>query len=476
VSRQQFRLPDLGEGLTEGEIVAWLVAPGDTVTLNQPIVEIETAKAVVEVPSPYAGVVVTLHAEAGRTLDVGAPLLTVDVGGDGSAPNVDVAEQAERREAVLVGYGVRTGAPRRRARRTVFGSHVVRPTVLPGQGPGVAPPGAGGTPPAPRAPGPVGNAPPAAATGAPAADRLIPGHERPLAKPPVRKLARALGVDLTAVAPTGAGGVITREDVQRAAVPVARVPQSVRDIPFAAQPLPPSYDPTREQRIPIKGVRKLTADAVVRSAYSAPHVTEFMTVDVTPLMDLVRQLRADPDFAGVKVTPLMMFSWALIEAIRRNPLVNATWDEHAQEIVVKSYVNLGIAAATPRGLLVPNVKDAQDLTLRDLCVAIASLAETAKAGKTPPADLQHGTITITNVGVFGVDTGTPIINPGEALILALGVIRPQPWVHEGEIAIRSVTTVAVSFDHRMMDGAEGSKVLADLAHMLSDASAFPAWR
>jgi pyruvate dehydrogenase E2 component (dihydrolipoamide acetyltransferase) len=475
VSRQQFRLPDLGEGLTEGEIVAWLVAPGDTVTLNQPIVEIETAKAVVEVPSPYAGVVVALHAEAGRTLDVGAPLLTVDVGGDGpAAVVVDIAQQSERRDAVLVGYGVRPGSPRRRARRTDLGNHVVRPS---------APPQAPGNPPrdgsvAALAPGlvaPLAPVPPDGA-GTRAPDRLIPGHERPLAKPPVRKLARVLGVDLTAVTPTGSGGVITRDDVQRAAAPIARIPQSVRDIPFAAQPLPPTYDPAREQRIPIKGVRKLTADAVVRSAYSAPHVTEFMTVDVTPLMDLVKQLRADPEFTGVKVTPLMMFSWALIEAIRRNPLVNATWDEHAQEIVVKSYVNLGIAAATPRGLLVPNVKDAQDLTLRELCVAIASLAETAKAGKTPPADLQHGTITITNVGVFGVDTGTPIINPGEALILALGVIRPQPWVYDGAIAIRSVTTVAVSFDHRMMDGAEGSKVLADLAHMLSDAAAFPAWR
>jgi pyruvate dehydrogenase E2 component (dihydrolipoamide acetyltransferase) len=446
----QFRLPDLGEGLTEGEIVTWLVAPGDTVALNQPIVEVETAKAVVEVPSPYAGLVVALHYEAGRTVDVGSPILTFDVGGADDGPDATAGasstgaagEAPAQREAVLVGYGVRTGAARRRTRRAVPDESVQRFAV-----PAQARPAA----PAPR----------------PA------GAPRALAKPPVRKLARRLGVDLTAVAGSGADGLITREDVERAAAPT---PAAGRAVPFAATPLPPSYDPARERRIPIKGIRKLTADAVVRSAYSAPHVTEFITVDVTPLMALVKELRADDAFDGVKVTPLMLFSWVLIEAIRRNPIVNATWDELAQEIVLKDYVNLGIAAATPRGLLVPNVKDAHGLSLRELCQAIAALAETAKAGKTPPADLQHGTITITNVGVFGVDTGTPIINPGEAMILALGVIRPQPWVFEGEIAIRQVTTVAVSFDHRMMDGAEGSKVLADLAHMLSDASAFPAWR
>ena len=441
MSHEQFRLPDLGEGLTEGEIVTWLVAAGDTVTLNQPILEVETAKAIVEVPSPYAGVVLTVHADAGQTVDVGAPLLTVDIGGS-PAP----AEPA--RESVLVGYGVRTGAARRRPRRTDFsqvgrGTDPARAAAVPVQHS--------------RVPIGVGNA----------------GSLRPLAKPPVRKLARTLGVDLASVLGTGPGGVITRDDVQAA---IASPAAERRGLPFPATALPPSYDASRERRIPIKGVRKLTADAVVRSAYSAPHVTEFITVDVTPLMDLVKRLRADPEFSGVKVTPLMLFSWVLIEAIRRNPLVNATWDELAQEIVVKDYVNLGIAAATPRGLLVPNVKDAQNLTLLQLCKAIQALAETAKAGKTAPADLQHGTITITNVGVFGVDTGTPIINPGEALILALGVIRPQPWVYEGEITIRQLTTLAVSFDHRMMDGAEGSKVLADLAHMLSDPEAFPAWR
>ena len=445
MTRMQFRLPDLGEGLTEGEIVTWLVAPGDTVTLNQPIVEVETAKAVVEVPSPYAGVVIALHADAGQTVDVGAPILTVDIGSD-------VQSGPAAREAVLVGYGVRAGVTRRRARR---------PEIEPQHQPPVA---------RPDQPRPEYAVPsqsrPASAPVRPA------GAARALAKPPVRKLARGLGVDLAHVVGTGPAGLVTRDDVERAARPA---PMPSRTVGFPASPLPPSYDASRERRIPIKGVRKLTADAVVRSAYSAPHVTEFITVDVTPLMALVKQLRADAAFEGIKVTPLMLFSWVLIEAIRRNPFVNATWDELAQEIVLKEYVNLGIAAATPRGLLVPNVKDAQDLSLRELCQGIASLAETAKAGKTSPADLHHGTITITNVGVFGVDTGTPIINPGEAMILALGVIRPQPWVFEGEIAIRQVTTVAVSFDHRMMDGAEGSKVLADLAHMLSDPAAFPVW-
>ena len=449
MSHLQFRLPDLGEGLTEGEIVSWLVAPGDTVVLNQPIVEVETAKAVVEVPSPYAGIVVALHAAAGRTVDVGTPILTVDVGGPAAGEGGEAAAAApgKPREAVLVGYGVRPGAARRRLRRPATpasptsGGHLLTVPAQP-RGPGAV---------VPRA----------------------PGSPQVLAKPPVRKLARFLGVDLATVSGTGPSGLVTREDVNRAVAPTT--PAVARTLPFAATPLPPSYDPARERRIPIKGVRKLTADAVVRSAYSAPHVTEFITVDVTPLMALVKELRAHEDFAGVKVTPLMLFSWVLIEAIRRKPFVNATWDELAQEIVLKQYVNLGIAAATPRGLLVPNVKDAHELSLLELCRAIAGLAETAKAGRTAPVDLQHGTITITNVGVFGVDTGTPIINPGEAMILALGVIRPQPWVFDGEIAIRQVTTVAVSFDHRMMDGAEGSKVLADLAHMLSDPAAFPVW-
>ena len=465
MTRKEFRLPDLGEGLTEGEIVAWLVAPGDVVTLNQPIVEVETAKAVVEVPSPYAGVVLSLHADAGQTVDVGAPILTVDTVGDAPVGphHASIENEAAERKAVLVGYGVRTGAARRRPRRA---------EILPaGHGANGRPAGHAATNYAvPFQSGPSGPGP--APSSAPAPARSV-GAARALAKPPVRRLARSLGVDLADVAGTGVGGLVTREDVEAAASPAHPVGRSGL---FPAGPLPPSYDSSRERRIPIKGVRKLTADAVVRSAYSAPHVTEFITVDVTPLMALVKHLRADEAFAGVKVTPLMLFSWVLIEAIRRNPFVNATWDELAQEIVLKDYVNLGIAAATPRGLLVPNVKDAQDLSLRELCQGIATLAETAKAGKTAPADLHHGTVTITNVGVFGVDTGTPIINPGEAMILALGVIRPQPWVFEGDIAIRQVTTVAVSFDHRMMDGAEGSKVLADLARMLADPEAFPAWR
>ncbi|MEU9228491.1 dihydrolipoamide acetyltransferase family protein [Streptomyces massasporeus] len=470
-SVREFKMPDVGEGLTEAEILKWYVQPGDTVTDGQVVCEVETAKAAVELPIPYDGVVRDLHFPEGTTVDVGTAIISVDVGGGSAAP-APAAEQpaAEQpaaaapaeepkaagsgRQPVLVGYGVATSSTRRRPRKgpevpVQQASTAIR-TELNGH--------------APTAPEPA----PAAAQAAPA------GPGRPLAKPPVRKLAKDLGVDLTTVVPTGPDGIITREDVHAAvaaAVPAAPEP-SVASAPAAA---PASYDTARETRIPVKGVRKATAAAMVGSAFTAPHVTEFVTVDVTRTMKLVEELKADKEFAGLRVNPLLLIAKALLVAIRRNPDVNASWDEAAQEIVVKHYVNLGIAAATPRGLIVPNIKDAHAKTLPQLAESLGELVSTARDGKTSPAAMQGGTVTITNVGVFGVDTGTPILNPGESAILAVGAIKPQPWVHKGKVKPRQVTTLALSFDHRLVDGELGSKVLADVAAILEQPKRLITW-
>lgn len=315
-----------------------------------------------------------------------------------------------------------------------------------------------------HAPAPAAVAPVAAAPAS-----FAPAEVRPLAKPPVRKLAKDLGVDLATVAPTGPQGTITREDVQRAVAPAA-APAAPAQVPAAAQAVPAPTAPAPagalETRVPIKGVRKATAAAMVASAFTAPHVTEFVTFDITRTMRLVQELKTDPAFAGLKVSPLLLVAKALLVAVRRNPEINAAWDEANQEIVHKGYVNLGIAAATPRGLIVPNIKDAQAKTLPELASALGDLVATAREGKTSPADMQGGTVTITNVGVFGVDTGTPILNPGESAILAFGAVKEMPWVHKGKVKPRQVTTLALSFDHRLVDGELGSRFLADVAAVL----------
>jgi pyruvate dehydrogenase E2 component (dihydrolipoamide acetyltransferase) len=476
-SVREFKMPDVGEGLTEAEILKWYVQPGDTVTDGQVVCEVETAKAAVELPIPYDGVVRDLHFPEGTTVDVGTSIIAVDVGGGGDAPapapaaeQPAAAEPAEEpkaagsgRQPVLVGYGVATSSTRRRPRKgpevPVQQASTAIQTELNGHAPA-----------APAASAPAAPAPVASAASAPA------GAERPLAKPPVRKLAKDLGVDLTTVVPTGPDGIITREDVHAAvAAAVPAVPEpSVAPTPAAAQ-TPASYDTARETRIPVKGVRKATAAAMVGSAFTAPHVTEFVTVDVTRTMKLVEELKADKEFAGLRVNPLLLIAKALLVAIRRNPDVNASWDEAAQEIVVKHYVNLGIAAATPRGLIVPNIKDAHAKTLPQLAESLGELVATARDGKTSPAAMQGGTVTITNVGVFGVDTGTPILNPGESAILAVGAIKPQPWVHKGKVKPRQVTTLALSFDHRLVDGELGSKVLADVAAILEQPKRLITW-
>lgn len=479
---REFPLPDLGEGLTESEIVAWRVAVGDRVELNQIIADVETAKAVVELPSPYAGVITALHAAEGETVNVGEPLFSCDTGdgaGEGApadaatvapastdaAAEAPVAAQAPADAAAeapvapeadaapgpnLVGYGARDeGGPKRRARRAALAADLV-PQV----------PAEGETAPDPDAP-PAGAA--AAAT-APSTDLSTGAPERPRSTPPVRKLARDLGIDLADVAGTGERGLITRADVEAAAS--GALPEV--EPQWVAPAAEPGADRPAETRIPIKGVRKHTAAAMVRSAFTAPHVTEFLTIDVTATMELLRGIREDRAFAGHKVTPLTIVAKAVCIAARRTPEVNSRWDEDAQEIVQYGGVNLGIAAATGRGLVVPNVKGAERMTLIGLADAISALAETARAGRTPPADLTGGTISITNIGVFGIDAGTPILNPGEAAILAMGAVRRQPWEHRGEIALREVMTLSLSFDHRLVDGEQGSRFLADIGAILRE--------
>lgn len=434
----EFKLPDVGEGLTEADILAWHVAPGDVVEVNQVLVDIETAKSVVELPSPVAGTVAVLHVETGQTVPVGTVIISVD---DGSGQTTATAS-----EAVAPERASRTGGGQ------VDDVDEEKPLVLVGPGPAPA---------VARTRRLTGRAPVGTSSGT---DTLTsprptsptsPGAVR--AKPPVRFRARQLGVDLTTVLPSN-GSIISRSDVEAAALSAA-----------PAEPAVPT-DPVRETRTPIKGVRRATAAAMTSSAFTAPHVTEFLTVDVTRTMELLARLKSDRSWSGVRLTPLVLVARALLLTIRRHPGVNSRWDEAAQEIVQHHYVNLGLAAATPRGLIVPNVKDADALGLRDLADAIEELVTTARAGKTSPEQMSRGTITITNIGALGVDSGTPILNPGEAAILAFGNIRDMPWVVDGQIQVRKVTQLALSFDHRLVDGELGSNVLATLGRLLADPS------
>jgi 2-oxoisovalerate dehydrogenase E2 component (dihydrolipoyl transacylase) len=449
-STQTFILPDVGEGLTEAEIVAWRVGPGDSVAVNDVLVEIETAKSLVELPSPFAGSVSELLVPEGETVNVGAPIITIASTTDAAGPaTVGQSEHGEPAEstggegegAVLVGYGT--------------GGHVQSRRKKPA---------------------------------APAAERVA-ASVGVIAKPPIRKLARDLGVELAAVTPSGPAGEVLREDVVRHAsqasvfrnietpawgdvreetIPVAAPAPASRPSVAPATPVPDAEG--REETIAVKGVRKATSSAMVQSAYSAPHVSVWTDVDATRTMELVKRLKASPDFADIRVSPLLIMARAVIWAARRTPMVNAAWvdAEGGAEIRVRRYVNLGIAAATPRGLLVPNIKDAQDLSMRELARALEKLTLTAREGRTTPADQQNGTITITNIGVFGMDAGTPIINPGEAGIVAMGTIRQKPWVVDGEVRPRFVTTVSGSFDHRVIDGDGMSRFIADVASILEE--------
>ncbi|QKJ19566.1 dihydrolipoamide acetyltransferase family protein [Microbacterium hominis] len=470
---QEFRLPDLGEGLPEAELVQWLVAEGDEVALNQTIAEVETAKAVVELPSPFAGTVARLHAAAGDVIEVGSVIIAFAIAGDDeadaaptapaaaeptsaapdAAASVDDGDPAESSANAadeaggpnLVGYGAapRSAArPRRRARVSAGGGASADTAVLEA---------------APHdAVRPLDTA----------GERVL---ERPRSTPPVRMLAKKLGVDLALVEATGADGVITRADVEAYAEHVAAAPAPPSATPTTAPaPAAVSTGADRTTRTPIRGVRRATADAMVRSAFTAPHVTTFLTVDVTATTELLASFKADRALQDHRIGILAVAAKAVCLALSRTPELNSRWDEEAGEIVAHHYVNLGIAAATGRGLVVPNIRDAQELTLVELADAIRELAETARSGRTAPADMRGGTFSLTNVGVFGVDAGTPILNPGEAGILALGAVRRQPWEHRGEIALREVTTLALSFDHRLVDGEQGARFLVDVADVLRE--------
>ena len=453
---KEFKLPDVGEGLTEADIVAWHVKPGDQVEVNQIIVEIETAKAVVELPSPWDGTVSRLLAEVGQTVDVGVPIIAVDVAGSGdaaavTAPVQDKTDLAERtvvpapgqpqRQAVLVGYGVKEASTQRRARKTVPATAATAGRQETGEIPT-------GSQPVPAA--------------------------RALAKPPVRRLAKDLGISLAELAGSGPDGSITRDDVQRAAAGDTTGRSAHLVSPNGSGTGRPA-SPGAEERIAIRGVRKHMAAAMVASAFTAPHVTEFLQVDVTETMAAVRRVRELAEYAGTRVSPLLFVARALLTAVARHPLINSRWDGEAGEIVVKHYVNLGIAVAAERGLIVPNVKDAGALPLPELARRLQALTEMARAGQATPADLAGGTITITNVGVFGVDAGTPILTPGETAILAFGQVKEAPWVVGGQLAVRQVCTLSLSFDHRIVDGELGSAVLRDVGAMLTDPLRILAW-
>lgn len=538
---ETFRLPDVGEGLDEAEIVRWLVAPGDTVAVNQTVVEIETAKSVVELPSPFAGTVETLHAAEGEIVQLGGPLLTVAAAdaadaaaaadatdataaaGDWHAdaprsagaaaaatvPSPDARAAAddadERPVANLVGYGA-SPAPRSRRAHRRHGHSASQHTQT--------------------------DARTASARGTGRPTRAHDDRRPPaIARPPIRRLARDLGVALADVHGTGRGGEVTREDVlaharqvsvfrnietpdwpaeREQVVPVrhasgsgaADVADAASDVAGAAGAVPgvsntagaasgagsdagPSAvapdvsrgagagpdgaagpDALRDEIVRVHGVRRSIARAMVSSAFTAPHVTVFVDVDATRTMEVVQRLKHSPSFADVKVSPLLVMAKAVIWAAQRNPQANSSFDD--ERITIHHYVNLGIAAATPRGLLVPNIKDAQRLSLRELARALGDLTATARAGRTPPEDMQHGTITISNIGVFGVDAGTPILNPGEVAIVAMGAIRQKPWVVDGEVRPRYVTTVSASFDHRCVDGDVASRFTADVASVLEE--------
>ncbi|WP_223163577.1 dihydrolipoamide acetyltransferase family protein [Nocardioides humilatus] len=477
----EYLLPDVGEGLTEAEIVTWKVKVGDVVAINDVVVEIETAKSLVELPTPYAGAVTAILVAEGETVPVGTPIIAigepseVPAGGGSDAPmEIDLSNPAASgggEGESLVGRVKADRGATRRARRPlaeaagvrtaladvhdVFNQNAtdqhskVKQLVSSVFGDAEIQARAAGEPTDDvPAPAPVVDAP--------------AGDVRVLAKPPVRKLAKDLGVDLRSLPATGPGGTVSRADVEAAvgaAPEVSRLADARTSTTGATE---------RETREPIKGVRKMMATAMSQSAFTAPHVTEWVTIDATATVELVAKLKERREFRGLKVSPLLVYARAAILAMRRTPMINSYWDEAAGEVVVKHYVNLGIAAATPRGLVVPNVKDAQDLSLVELAQALEGLTATAREGRTQPADMAGGTFTITNVGVFGIDVGTPIINPGESAILCMGAIKPMPWVVGDQVVPRQVTTLALSFDHRHIDGATGSQFLADVAGIISD--------
>lgn len=502
---QIFNLPDVGEGLTEAEILSWKVAPGDTVEVNDVLVEIETAKSVVELPSPYEGTVQELLVAEGETVEVGTPIIAIagegTEAGGGSRPAAERPDAAPQQAAApageqgggnaLVGSGPKADPVKRRARKKTAATHPVatRPAAVPQPEAAVANVSA----PVPAAAPLPTDSRRQLLTGLPARAGKLLGEgskgvlrrlgsqdlpaetgtsevprRQPLAKPPVRKAAQDMGIDLAQVTPTGDQGQVTKRDLLNYAAHLSLSEQA--NVTDTTDPksfwIPAGVGGDRIERIKVKGVRKATAKAMVESAFKAPHVSIFVDVDATRTMEFVKRLKKSPQFEGVKVTPLLILAKAVIWATARTPQVNATWTD--SEIQIKHFMNLGIAAATPRGLMVPNIKDAQTMNLRELALALNDLITRAREGKTQPAEMQQGTMTITNIGSLGIDTGTPIINPGEAAIIAFGTIKQKPWVVDGEVIPRWVTTLGGSFDHRVLDGDLSAKFLADVASILEE--------
>jgi 2-oxoisovalerate dehydrogenase E2 component (dihydrolipoyl transacylase) len=480
----EYKLPDVGEGLTEAEIVSWRVKEGDVIEINDVVVEIETAKSLVELPSPYAGTVQALLATEGETVPVGTPIIRIGEEAESSAGRAESGPPVPTEEIdlsnpaasgggegeSLVGRNKVDRGPTRRPRRGSASPSSEAGAATQLQLQGAFTPGGAQSQAVVEADEPA--VPPA--VGVPEAPPE-PADVRTLAKPPVRKLARDLGVDLGTLTGSGPDGSVTREDVQAASGGATS-----HDAVAVGTTSPEVPAGQREWREPIKGVRKMMGQAMVDSAFTAPHVTEWVTIDVTRTSEFVARLRADRDFREVKVTPLLVLARACMLAMRRTPEINSWWDQQAQEVVFKSYVNLGIAAATPRGLVVPNIKDAERLPLLGLAQALGELTATAREGRTQPAEMSGGTFTITNVGPFGVDGGTPIINPGESAILCFGATKRQPWVvptlldpgvgtgADERLEIRDVCTLALSFDHRHVDGEKGSRFLSDVAGIMHD--------
>ncbi len=418
---REFKLPDLGEGLEEAEIVSWLVKEGEEVELNQPIVEVETEKALVQIPSPYAGVIDKLHGDVGDRVKVGAPLVSIKTS--------SAAPEAGKRREVLVGYGPEEEGSRRRRRKK------------------------------------LGKA--ANTEAEPEPEPALPA--KALATPPVRKLAKELGVDIDSVRGSGPDGRVTRDDVMAAS---SEAPAPAEEPIASVTRLEPvqrrgaATEGPAEERIPVRAIRRTIAERMARSYGEIPHVTEWLQVDATELMKLRDDLRAAPEAEGIKMSPLPVLVKAVIAALRRHPWINGSWDAATSEIIVKHAYHIGIATDTERGLLVPVVRDADQLSVFEIAREVARLAEAARAGTITPAELTGSTITITNVGSFGMDSGTPIINHPEAAILAAGAIAKRPWVVNDQIVARDVMTLALSFDHRIIDGAEAGRFLRYLGDLV----------
>jgi 2-oxoisovalerate dehydrogenase E2 component (dihydrolipoyl transacylase) len=468
---QTFNLPDVGEGLTEAEIVSWHVSTGDSVEVNDVICEIETAKSLVELPVPFAGKVKELMAREGETIEVGQPLIRISAadseGGkppsatdppteeseagsaaaesSHTAPPEDKEKSAGRAEnadedqnQALVGSGPKADAPKARPRTRPADLDLIDTSDLD------LPAGSDQ---------PSGRSASRSAPGGRSAAEMVRA-----AAPPVRALAKRFGLDVAQLVGTGRDGRITRHDVETQAQHASA--------PASGTQTASLYEGPREEQVRVRGVRKATALNVAASASEVPHVSVFKEVDVTRTMELRSVLRSDPSYQNLNVSPMLFAAQAIIRAARKNPQVNATW--HDSHYTLCNYVNLGIAAATPRGLVVPVIHDAHAYTPQGLAAAITALTSDAREGKTTPAQMQGGTISITNIGSLGLDFGTPILPPGQASIVVLGAVRTRPWIVDGQVVPRQIMNVGGSFDHRLIDGDLAGAFISDVASVMEE--------